>query len=365
MSYFGEAPIGLRDCGLGGCSVARGLCRTSLCHHQKKPYPGREGAAATAPTALQSSWGWGTETQSHTEQPWLPLCSSRREQRLLRQLPDLFSSRLPGARQGFTQMELPAGAWGSTHCSGAVCLVLGALCMAPRALHCPRGSIHCSQGSALLWGSVQCSRGSVRCSMGSVHRSGALYTTPRALCIALELCTPLPGLCASLWSSVHHSQGSVHRSGALYTAPRALCIALELCTPLPGLFASLWSSVHRSQSLCTLSSCSFFKELLVLPRLLPSPARSSCCITATSQPPSASPRQPLTAGVPGHTSISQGPAGPLPMAFCSCSTQPAPGGPSSPSWVLPTLTSSQGWAVSLPATEELGPALPRAIFCCT
>lgn len=51
------------------------------------------------------------------------------------------------------------------------------------------------------------------------------------------------------------------------------------------------------------------------------------CITATSQPPSASPRRPLTACVSGHTSISQGPAGPTPMAFCSC---PAPPGTSSP-----------------------------------
>lgn len=72
----------------------------------------------------------------------------------------------------------------------------------------------------------------------------------------------------------------------------------------------------------------------MLPRLLPSPVRplAAHSITATSQPPSASPRQPLTACVSGHTSISQGPAGPAPMAFCSCGAWPAPGGPLSPRW---------------------------------
>lgn len=76
--------------------------------------------------------------------------------------------------------------WGCVPCSGAPYT-------APRALHCSRGSIHCSKGSALLWGSVQCTRGSVHSSKGYVHCSGALYNTLRALCVALELCTPLPG----------------------------------------------------------------------------------------------------------------------------------------------------------------------------
>lgn len=186
----------------------------SLRHHQKKPYPGREGAAATAPMALQSSWGWGTATQPHTEQLWC-LCAAPGENRdfrgscltYFRAACQGFSSCLPAARQGFTQMELPAGAWGSTHCFGAVCLVLGALYIVPRALHCSRGSINCSKGSALLWGSVQCTRDSIHCSKGSVHCSR---------------------------SSVHHSKGSAHCSGALYTAARAsahchLAVSLTNC----------------------------------------------------------------------------------------------------------------------------------------
>lgn len=60
--------------------MARGLRRSSLRHHQKKPYLGREGAAATAPTALQSSWDWGTATQPCTEQPWC-LCAAPGENR--------------------------------------------------------------------------------------------------------------------------------------------------------------------------------------------------------------------------------------------------------------------------------------------
>lgn len=259
--------------------MARGLRRFVPPSPPEKALPREGGGSSHSPHSTAELLGLGDCDPALHRAALVPLCSSRREQRSLRQLPDLFLSCLPGARQGFTQMELPAGAWGSTHCSGAVCLVLPALYPAPKALHCSRGSSHCSKGSALLRGSVQCTRGS-------------------------------------------------------YTFPRALCNAVELCTKLQGLCALLWSSVHRFQGLCTLSSRSFSKELLVLPRLLPSPVQplAARSITATSQPLSASPRQPLTACVSGHTSISPGPAGPAPMAFCSCSAWPAPGGPLSPGW---------------------------------
>lgn len=308
MSYIGETPIGLRDCGLGGCSVGHGLRRLSPPSPPEKALPREGGGSSHSPHSTAELLGLGNCDPAPHRAALVLLCSSRREQRFLRQLPDLFSSCLPRGQAGI-------------HPDGAACRCLG--------LH------------ALLWGCVPCSG-------GSNIAPGAPDTAPRAL----------------------HCFGALHSApGAPNTVPRALCIAPELCTPLPGLRALLWSSVLCSQGLCTFSSCSFSQELLVLPKLLPSPvqllaARSSCCFTATSQPPSAS--RPLTACVPGHTSISQGPAGPAPMAFCSCSpwgtlvTRVGDSGQ-----VLPTLSSGWGRAVALPDTEELGPALPRAISCCT
>lgn len=115
--------------------------------------------------------------------------------------------------------------------------------------------------------------------------------------------------------------GSVHSS-------RAQCIALGLCTQLQGL--------------CTLfSSCSLASELLLQPLpLLPQP-RSS--ITARSQPPPASPGQPLTACVSGHTSISQGQQAQHRWPLAPWGTWPAPGGPPAVAHVgqaLPTLTTA-------------------------
>lgn len=165
-------------------------------------------------------------------------------------------------------------------------------------------------------GYVPCSRGSIHSSRGSVHCSGGVYIAPGALCIARSPCallqglhTLLQGLCTLLWGSVGCSRGSAHCSGAAYTAPGPLRIAVILQLCLKNAPAAEAAAPSRPES-CRLQQAG--------------------CITATSQPPSASPRRPLTACVSGHTSISQGPAGPAPMAFCSCSACLAPRGPSSP-----------------------------------
>lgn len=204
--------------------------------------------------------------------------------------------------------------WGCVPCSGA-------LYTAPRALHCSRGSIHCSKGSALLWGSVQCTGGSIHCSKGSVHCSR---------------------------SSVHHSKGSVHCSGALYTASRAsahchLAVSLKNCwccrgcCPLPS-----------SRSLPTAAAASLprrsLRQHLRDGRSLP----VSPDTPASARAQQAQHRWPFAPAAPGR------PLG-----------DPCHPGGGHSGQVLPTLTSSQGRAVSLPATEELGPALPRAISCCT
>lgn len=149
-----------------------------------------------------------------------------------------------------------------------------------------------------------------------MHCSGGVYIAPGALCIARSPCallqglhTLLQGLCTLLWGSVGCSRGSAHCSGAAYTAPGPLRIAVILQLCLKNAPAAEAAAPSRPES-CRLQQAG--------------------CITATSQPPSASPRRPLTACVSGHTSISQGPAGPAPMAFCSCSACLAPRGPSSP-----------------------------------
>lgn len=177
MSYIGDASIGLRDCGLGGCSMACGLCCASLGHHQKKPYPGREGDSGHSPHSGAEFPRLGCCIPAPRKAVLVPLCSPRREQQFQRQLPDLFLSCLPGARQGFTQIELPAGAhisWGSVHCPGAMYLALGALYIAPGALCIALGVCTLLQElSALLGVHVHCSRGSIHCSRGSARCSGA------------------------------------------------------------------------------------------------------------------------------------------------------------------------------------------------
>lgn len=92
--------------------------------------------------------------------------------------------------------------------------------------------------------------------------------------------------------SVHYPGGSArcsracaHCSEAVYIAPGALCTAVILQPCLKNAPAAAAAAPSRPAARCP---------------------QQDGCITATSQPPSASPRQPLTACVSGHTSISQG-----------------------------------------------------------
>ena len=184
--------------------MARGLHHASLGHHQKKPYLGREGGSGHSSRSGAELPGLGGCVPPPRRAASVPLCNPRREQHFRRRLPDLFSSCLPGARQGFTQMELPAGAcisWGSVHCSGAVYLALGALYIAPGAPCIALGLCTLLQDlCALLWGSIHCSRASVHCSETMYTAPGTPYTAPGALRIAPGLCTLLQGLCTLLSS---------------------------------------------------------------------------------------------------------------------------------------------------------------------
>lgn len=197
-------------------------------------------------------------------------------------------------------MELPAGAWGSKHFSGAVCLVLGAPYTAPRALHC----------------------------------SGALYTVPRGLCIA---------------------------PGALYTTPRALCIALELSTLLPEplhivilqFLLKTAGAAEVAALSCPAARCP--QQLLHHCHVAASvsiSATATHCLCPRTHQHQPGPSRPSTDGL----LLLQHPADP----WGTLVTRVGDSGQA-----LPTLTSSQGQAASLPAMEESGPELPRAISCCT
>lgn len=207
------------------------------------------------------------------------------------------------------------------------------------------GAQHIALGlCALFWGSVHCSKGSALLQ--------GLHPLLQGLCIALGLCavhqglrTQFQGLCALLWSSVQHSEGSVRCSGALYTASRAsahchLEVSLKNCWCCRGCCPLLSGRSLPTASLPCRSLHQHLHDSHSLPVSPDTPA------SARAQ--QAQHRWPFAPAAPGR------PLG----APCH------PGGRHS-GQVLPTLTSSWGRAVSLPATEESGPALPRAISCCT
>lgn len=168
----------------------------------------------------------------------------------------------------------------------------------------------------------------------------ALCMAPRALCIVLRLCTLLQGLCA--WSQglctwlrgrmqcpggLCIALGAMYTIlGVLYTAPEASALlrGCERCSG--GSVRSPWGSLRCSRACGRCSHVVYIapgapcaavisqphsETALAAAAAAPSRPASHCpqwdgCITATSQPPSASPRWLLTACVSGHTSISQG-----------------------------------------------------------
>lgn len=318
------------------------------------------------PEVGSSPWGKALSREGGEQHPGS--VGAGREGQFPRWLLDLFLSCVPGAGQGFAQMELPAGAcacWSCRHCLGG-------------SRHCSRTSVHCSEPVYIA--------------------PRALCVAPGALCIVLRLCTLLRGLCA--WSqelctwlrdcvqcpgALCIALGAMYTVlAALYTAPEASAL-LRGCVRCSGssvhypwgstLLQSLWAlfscCVHRSRGsvrcchlAATLRNCSCCLSCCPLPssRTLPAAGR---LITATSQPLSASPRWLLTACVSGHTSISQGQAAQHRwpslrghLAGPTRSLSPSRGAGTAPS------TSSQGQAASLPAALT-SPALPPAFSCCT
>lgn len=229
----------------------------------------------------------------------------------------------------------------------------------------PAGALGIARG-----GSGHCSRASGRCSEAACTAPGALCVAPGTLSIVLRLRTSLLGLCAvprglytQLQRLLHCSGGSVQAPGgsvhypggsarcsracahcpeAVYIAPGALCTAVILQPGSKNTPAAAAAAPSRPAARCP---------------------QQHGRITATSQPPSASPRQPLTACVSGHTSISQGQpaqhrwpfalgaAGRPPGALVTpaCHQQPGPGS------VPPPAT----------PTPPAGAALPPALSCCT
>lgn len=56
--------------------MACGLCCASLGHHQKKPYPGREGDSGHSPhSGAEFPRLWGAASQPHAKQCWC-LCAA-------------------------------------------------------------------------------------------------------------------------------------------------------------------------------------------------------------------------------------------------------------------------------------------------
>lgn len=137
-------------------------------------------------------------------------------------------------------------------------------------------------------------RGCVQCPGALCIALGAMYTVLGALYTAPETSALLRGCVRCSGGSAHYPWGSLPRSRACGRCSRVVYIAAG------ALCAAVISQPRSETAPCAAAAA-------------PSRPAAHCpqqdgCITATSQPPSASPRWLLTACVSGHTSMSQGQA---------------------------------------------------------